>query len=98
MLPFGIGVGEMAVIAIVAVLLFGSRLPEVARQLGASYQQFRKGLSDIQSSIKADLDANDSSSSKSSTTKKTPEYRDYNDDYDAPPTPKFVPPSDDDEA
>ena len=54
MLPGGIGFSEMLVIGVVAVLLFGSKLPEVARNLGASYNQFRKGLSDIQSSIKKD--------------------------------------------
>ena len=50
------GVGELMVIAIVAVVLFGGKLPEVARTLGGTYQQFRKGLSDIQSTIKNDLD------------------------------------------
>ncbi len=94
MLPFGIGFGEMVVIAIVAVLLFGSRLPEVARSLGASYQQFRKGLSEIQSTINLDLD---SPTRSQNSAKKTPEYRDYNDDYDSPPAPKFVPPSEVDE-
>lgn len=52
----GIGGGEMIVIAIVAVILFGSKLPEVARSVGQSYTQFRKGLTDIQSSIKTELD------------------------------------------
>ena len=41
------GVTEIVVIGVLAVLLFGSKLPEVARSLGGSYQQFRKGLSDI---------------------------------------------------
>ena len=94
MLPFGIGFGEMIVIAIVAVLLFGSRLPEVARSLGASYQQFRKGLSEIQATLNVDLDAN---SPSRNPTKKIPDYRDYNDDYDSPPTPTLVPPSEVDE-
>ncbi|MEM9941858.1 MAG: twin-arginine translocase TatA/TatE family subunit, partial [Planctomycetota bacterium] len=29
--------GELAVIGVLAVLLFGGRLPEVARSLGATY-------------------------------------------------------------
>lgn len=101
MLPFGIGVGEMIVIGIVAVMLFGSRLPEVARQLGASYQQFRKGLNEIQTSIAADLDSNSKNSSgfRKITDRRDTEYRDYNSDanqdYEAPPVPKFVPPADD---
>jgi sec-independent protein translocase protein TatA len=83
-MPFGVSFTELVIILVVAVVLFGSRLPEVARNLGASYQQFRKGLHDIQSSIKADLDAE-------SRDLKHVVYRDYNDDYDAPPA-KFTPP------
>jgi sec-independent protein translocase protein TatA len=80
----GVGITELIVILVVAVVLFGSRLPEVARNLGSSYQQFRKGLYDIQSSIKSDLDVE--------SLNKSVSYRDINDDYDAPPTTKFTPP------
>ena len=90
MFPGGIGVGELIVIGVVAVLLFGSRLPEVARSLGGSYQQFRKGLSEIQTSIKSEIDLD-------SPTNKLPDYTDYNDDYQEPTAPKFVPPVEDDE-
>lgn len=57
MLPGGIGAGELLVVAVVAVLLFGSKLPEVARNLGKTYHQFRKGLSDLQSTMRVDLDS-----------------------------------------
>jgi len=56
MFPGGIGYLELILIAGVAVMLFGSRLPEVARSVGQSYTQFRKGLNDIQSSVKSELD------------------------------------------
>lgn len=46
MLP-GVGVGEMIVIGIIALLLFGKRLPEVARSLGKGITEFKKGLRDI---------------------------------------------------
>ena len=83
------GVGELVVIAVVAVILFGGRLPEVARSLGSSYQQFRKGLSDIQASIKTDLD-NDA-------LDYTPDdYSDVDDDYEEPTAPKFEPPVEED--
>ena len=86
MLPFNIGFGEMALIGIVAVMLFGSRLPEVASQLGKSYQQFRKGLDEIKSSIKTDIDLDVSGSSVS----KLPDYsQQSDDDYDAPSSPVF---------
>lgn len=56
MFPGGIGYLEVILIAMVAVMLFGSKLPEVARSVGQSYTQFRKGLNDIQSSVKSELD------------------------------------------
>ena len=52
----GIAPTELMIIAGLAVILFGSKLPEVARNVGSSYAQFRRGLSDIQSSIKNEID------------------------------------------
>jgi len=56
MFPGGIGSFELMLIAVIAVMLFGSKLPEVARSFGQSYTQFRRGLNDIQTSIKSELD------------------------------------------
>ena len=85
MLPFNIGFAEMALIGIVAVMLFGSRLPEVAGQLGKSYQQFRKGLDEIKSNIKTDVDLDINGSFNS-----LPDYSQQpEDDYDAPSSPVF---------
>lgn len=85
------GMGELIVIGVIAVILFGGKLPEVARTLGNSYQQFRKGLSDIQSSIKSELDAPPGRYS-------TPKLNDFSDvdDYEEPTGPALEPPPEDD--
>jgi len=44
----GISYSQLMIVLVVAVVLFGSRLPDVLRQLGRAYAQFRKGLSDFQ--------------------------------------------------
>ena len=45
---------EWIVILIVAVLIFGRRLPEVARNLGRSISDFKKGMKDA-SEVKDDV-------------------------------------------
>jgi TatA/E family protein of Tat protein translocase len=39
---FNLGVAEMAVLAVIALLLFGNRLPEMARWLGKTVIEFRR--------------------------------------------------------
>ncbi len=40
---------EWIVIGLVALLLFGRRLPEVARSLGKSIVEFKRGIRDVES-------------------------------------------------
>ena len=40
---------DMLIIGIVAIMLFGNRLPEVARSLGRSLSEFKKGMQDLES-------------------------------------------------
>lgn len=49
---FGLGMTEMIIVGIVAVLLFGSRLPSVARQLGSAIPSFKMGIKDVEKEIK----------------------------------------------
>jgi sec-independent protein translocase protein TatA len=62
---FGVTPFELMVVGVVAVLLFGSKLPEVARSLGGSYREFRKGLTEFQNQMRAvDFNAPASTPSK----------------------------------
>lgn len=42
---------EWLIVGIVALLLFGRRLPEVARSLGQSITSFKKGIKDVTDDI-----------------------------------------------
>lgn len=44
---FGLGVPEMVVIGVVALLLFGNQLPRVARWLGKTVVEFKKETDNI---------------------------------------------------
>lgn len=53
----GLGGGEMIVIFIVVLLLFGGqRLPELARGLGKSVREFKKATSGVENEIKRVLE------------------------------------------
>ncbi len=42
-----VGLPEFLIVMVIAVLMFGKRLPEVARSLGKGVIEFKKGLSGI---------------------------------------------------
>lgn len=48
---FGLGPLEMAIVGVIAVLLFGKRLPEVGRSLGKGIVEFKKGLKGVEDEV-----------------------------------------------
>lgn len=46
-----IGTPELLIILVVALLMFGGRLPEVAKSLGKSVNQFKRGLKEVDDDV-----------------------------------------------
>lgn len=47
------GMGELIVILIIVLVLFGAKkLPEMARALGRSLKEFKKGVKEVEKEIK----------------------------------------------
>lgn len=54
-MPFGLRGPEIIIILILVLLLFGARrLPEMARSIGQSVREFRKGIKEIKDDIETD--------------------------------------------
>jgi len=52
---FGLGMGELLVILVIALLFLGpKKLPEVATSLGKAIRSFRKATSDLSESLEVD--------------------------------------------
>ena len=81
---FGIGPMEMVIVGIIALLLFGKRLPEVAKGFGKSIVEFKKGMQGIEEDIR-----DSGTKSVSSTPASRPSATD---DKDEPAAPRFEPP------
>lgn len=84
MLP-SLGMPEMIIIGIIALLLFGKRLPEVAKSLGKGVVEFKKGLRGIED----DLDTNNNYATRNDNSYSRPAPKD---ESVATSAPKFEPP------
>lgn len=79
----GIGPPEMIVLGVIAVLLFGNRLPSVMRSLGQGMVEFKKGLRGMEEEIE----------SAARTNTRHVAYEDDLDDRETVSAPKFEPPT-----
>lgn len=80
---FAPGPMEMLIVGVIALLLFGKRLPEVARSLGKGIVEFKKGVQGIEDEVDRAT-----YSSTSSASRPAPQQ-----DREEVTAPKFVPPS-----
>ncbi len=87
---FGLSPFELMVIGVIAVVLFGSNLPEVARKFGSSYREIRRSLNEVQQQFReAEYEATRALKSDAKTGKK--ELSEDEPDEE-PSAPKFKPP------
>jgi sec-independent protein translocase protein TatA len=88
----GLSFQELFIVGVVAILLFGKNLPDVARKFGGMYRDFRKSLDDLRSQV----DFTDTFNSAPAKQRPRKTYSDY-DDLDEIQAPKFEPPPPPDE-
>ena len=65
MLAFMIGPMEIGMIALVGLLIFGNRLPEVGKSLGRGIVEFKKGVRGISDEIEESIEEPDNKKLKS---------------------------------
>jgi twin arginine-targeting protein translocase, tatA/E family len=59
LLLLNLGAGEIVLIALVVLLLFGGKkIPELMKGLGKGVRNFKDGLKDVEDQINSDTDSN----------------------------------------
>lgn len=87
------GAQEMLIVGVIAILLFGERLPEVARKIGKQLTEFRRSVRGIQEEFTGALSGVEQSTGWiSSTSSGRSSSDDLVDESSEATAPKFVPP------
>jgi sec-independent protein translocase protein TatA len=93
---------QLIVLLVLAVLLFGQNLPQVARSMGQKLTEFRRGLRNVEDEIRTIASEIASPNPDRPATENTkfrekthalPDYEDDPSDRDEPTAPKFEPPA-----
>ncbi len=87
---FGLSPFEMMVIGVIAVVLFGGSLPDVARKAGGFYREFRTKINEVQREFRA---AEYEASRAMNPYEPSQVDEDEDDASSEPAAPKFTPPS-----
>jgi sec-independent protein translocase protein TatA len=98
---FALGLDPMTmmIVGVLAVLLFGGRLPEVARSLGKNLSELKKGLRDVEQELRSAMDVPTSSYTSTSSASIThTSYDQHVEIREEATAPKFEPPAADDVA
>jgi len=95
LVAFTPGPSGMLIILVLAVLLFGKRLPEVARSVGRGLMELRKGLRDIEREVRSAIDSatSDSPSATGAGTSWSSSTGEDAADREEAVAPKFEPPA-----
>ncbi|MCZ7647227.1 MAG: twin-arginine translocase TatA/TatE family subunit [Planctomycetota bacterium] len=93
-----LGGGEVVLIGIVALLLFGRKLPEVARNLGRGFSQFKQGMNEATAEVRREMSkaADEAEAMKRDLEQSVDEVAAAAPQPEAPPTAEAQPASQDD--
>jgi Tat protein translocase TatB subunit len=73
---FGIGLPELIVIMVVALLVVGpSKLPDLARSLGKTFREFRRMADDVKETLEKEATDNEASDEQQAEKKEDTENR-----------------------
>jgi sec-independent protein translocase protein TatA len=61
---FGIGDWELFILAVVALLLFGNKLPSMMRKLGGSVSEFKRAMDQTREKVRKSVEEPDNEGSK----------------------------------